>query len=336
VLGAVNAELGGRWQLGRRLAGGWNEGAYLLIRGGGSRAVLKWRASDPERLLGARERVEAARARGWPAPAWLATGQAPAGGAWVVQEFIDGRTPPRLDDVVAEQMTRILGLQEAMFPGASGGWGQWAAGVVFEDWDGLRGRVASGVPGGSRIVAAVDAIAGACPPGEAVADRWRHRRVGTRTVPGRPGCRGTVVAPLTLEPAAPAHSYVLSCCPQAPSRTWTRPTCTRSWNARPRTDMPEVPVIPQLSSLVTLLGGIRRSWRPRARGAAPSRPKALSNRRCHADHQTHRRTDRRARVRSRRHGLSGGGGLGHRLRADGTPPALLGRRPPGPRARPAS
>jgi hypothetical protein len=123
VLGAVNSELGGRWQLGRRLAGGWNEGAYLLIRGGGSRAVLKWRASDPERLLGARERVEAARARGWPAPAWLATGQAPAGGAWVVQEFIDGRTPPRLDDVVAEQMTRILGLQEAMFPGASGGWG---------------------------------------------------------------------------------------------------------------------------------------------------------------------------------------------------------------------
>ena len=124
VLGAVNAELGGRWQLARRLAGGWNEGAHLLIGGGGSRAVLKWRASDPERLLGARERVEAARARGWPAPKWLATGQAPTGEAWVVQEFIDGRTPPRLDDFVADQMTRILGLQEAMFPGATGGWGQ--------------------------------------------------------------------------------------------------------------------------------------------------------------------------------------------------------------------
>jgi hypothetical protein len=165
VLGAVDAELGGRWQVERRLAGGWNEGACLLIGGGGSRAVLKWRASDPERLLGARERVEAARARGWPAPQWLATGQAPAGEAWVVQEFIDGRAPPRLDGFVAEQMTRILGLQEALFPAAAGGWGQWAAGVVFEDWDGLRDRVASGVPGGSRIVAAVDAIAGACPPG---------------------------------------------------------------------------------------------------------------------------------------------------------------------------
>lgn len=165
MLGAVNAELGGCWQLGRRLAGGWNEGAYLLIGGGGSRAVLKWRASDPKRLLGAGELVEAARARGWPAPKWLATGQAPTGEAWVVQEFIDGRTPPRLDDFVAEQMTRILGLQEAMFPGATDGWGQWAAGVVFEDWDGLRDRVASGVPGGSGIVAAVDAIAGACQPG---------------------------------------------------------------------------------------------------------------------------------------------------------------------------
>jgi aminoglycoside phosphotransferase (APT) family kinase protein len=109
--------------------------------------------------------VQAARAQGWPTPEWLATGRAPAGEAWVVQEFIDGRTPPRLDASVAEQMARILDLQETMFPGASGGWGQWAAGVVFEDWDGLRDRVASGVPGGSRIVAAVDAIAGACQPG---------------------------------------------------------------------------------------------------------------------------------------------------------------------------
>ena len=30
VLGAVDAELGGRWQVARRLAGGWNEGAHLL------------------------------------------------------------------------------------------------------------------------------------------------------------------------------------------------------------------------------------------------------------------------------------------------------------------
>ncbi len=163
MLSTVNAELRDRWRLERRLAGGWNEGAYLLSRPDGSRAVLKWRAGEPERLLGARERVEVARARGWPAPAWLAAGRAP-GGAWVVQDFIDGRPPQRLDDRVAEQMIEILEVQASLFPGATGGWGQWASGVVFEDWDGLRDRVGSGVPGGRRIVAAVDAIAGACSP----------------------------------------------------------------------------------------------------------------------------------------------------------------------------
>src|SRR6266568_3961035 len=119
MLNAVNTELCDRWQLERRLADGWNEGAYLLRRPDGPRAVLKYRVSEPERLLGARERVEAARARGWPAPAWLAAGRAPTGEAWVVQEFIDGRQPPRLDDAVAEQMTGILDLQAAMFPAPS-------------------------------------------------------------------------------------------------------------------------------------------------------------------------------------------------------------------------
>lgn len=164
VLSSVNTELRDRWRLDRRLAGGWNEGAYLLSRPDGSRAVLKWRASEPERLLGARERVASARARGWPAPAWLACGRAPAGGAWVVQEFIDGRPPPQLDDAVADKMIEILDLQASLFPAAADGWGQWASGVVFEDWDGLRARVSSGVPGGRRVVAAVDAIAAACSP----------------------------------------------------------------------------------------------------------------------------------------------------------------------------
>src|SRR6266705_1518031 len=54
MLSAVNAELCDCWRLERRLAGGWNEGAYLLSRPDGCRAVLKWRAGEPERLLGAR------------------------------------------------------------------------------------------------------------------------------------------------------------------------------------------------------------------------------------------------------------------------------------------
>src|SRR5258708_19722068 len=163
MLSAANAELRDCWQLERRLLGGLNEGAFVLSRPDGSRAVLKWRTSEPERLLGARERVDAARARGWPAPAWLAAGRAP-GGAWVLQEFIDGRTPPRLDDAVAEQMIEILGVQASLFPGAAGGWGEWAWGVVFEDWESLRDRARSGAPRRRPTVPPANPIPTPSPP----------------------------------------------------------------------------------------------------------------------------------------------------------------------------
>ena len=165
MLRAVSAQTGHGWRLGRRLAGGLNEGAHLVTRADGSAAVLKWRASDPDRLLGARELVAAARLHGWPAPAWLACGSGPGGEAWVLQEFIDGQMPAQLDDVVAEQMIEILRVQASLCPGASGGWGEWAWGVVFDDWEGMRDRARSGMPGGPRIVSAVDAIAAACEPG---------------------------------------------------------------------------------------------------------------------------------------------------------------------------
>jgi hypothetical protein len=150
VLGAVNAELGGRWRLERRLAGGWNEGAYLLIGGGGSRTVLKWRASDPERLLGAREPVEAARARGWPAPQWLATGQAPTGEAWVVQEFIDGRTPARLWAYAA-------GLDRREFAVCAGSVGLTMAESFLRH--GRAGQAAGAVPGMVRTLEQALALA---------------------------------------------------------------------------------------------------------------------------------------------------------------------------------
>jgi len=165
MVDVANAAVGDCWQVVRRLEGGWNEGAYLVRRADESRAVLKWRAREPERLLGARELVSAARARGWPAPAWLASGLASTGEAWVLQEFIDGHTPAQLDELVANQMIAILELQASLCPGASGGWGEWAGGVVFEDWEDLRERVTAGVPGGQQIVAAVDAIARACRAG---------------------------------------------------------------------------------------------------------------------------------------------------------------------------
>src|SRR5258708_39054863 len=94
MLSAANAELRDCWQLERRLLGGLNEGAFLLSRPDGSRAVLKWRTSEPERLLGARERVDAARARGWPAPGLWGACRAPGGGRGL-QGVICRRKPPR-------------------------------------------------------------------------------------------------------------------------------------------------------------------------------------------------------------------------------------------------
>jgi hypothetical protein len=274
VLGAVNAELGGRWQLERRLAGGWNEGAYLLIRGGGSRAVLKWRASDPERLLGARERVEAARARGWPAPEWLATGRAPTGEAWVVQESIDGRTPPCLDDFVAEQMTRILGLQEAMFRGATDGWGQWAAGVVFEDWDGLRDRVASGFPGGSRIVAAVDAIAGACPPGPLSGQDLVHGNFNLANTIATPG-RLWVVDVEALGAGPRAYDLAEALLVGAGHGHVTESAAARLWAYAARLDRREFAVCAGSVGLTMAESFLRHGRTGEAAGAVPGMVRAL-------------------------------------------------------------
>jgi len=188
MVGTVNAEAGAGWRLVRRLAGGWNEGAYLVARPDGSRAVLKWRASDPERLLAARDLVTSARASGWPAPGWLACGRAPTGEAWVLQDFIDGGTPPRLDQAVADQMIGILNVQAGLCAGAGGGWGEWAWGVVFDDWEGMRHRARSGIPGGPRIAAAVDAIAAACQPRPLSNDDLVHGNfnlANTIATPGR-------------------------------------------------------------------------------------------------------------------------------------------------------
>jgi len=236
--------------------------------------VLKWRASDPERLLGARERVEAARARGWPAPQWLATGQAPAGEAWVVQEFIDGRAPPRLDDCVAEQMTGILGLQEALFPAAAGGWGQWAAGVVFEDWDGLRDRVACGVPGGSRIVAAVDAIAGACPAGPLSGQDLVHGNFNLASTIATPG-RLRVVDVEALGAGPRAYDLAEALLVGAGHGHLTESAAARLWACAAGLDRQEFAVCAGSVALTMAESFVRHGRTGQAAGAVPGMVRAL-------------------------------------------------------------
>jgi aminoglycoside phosphotransferase (APT) family kinase protein len=156
------AGLGGGWRVSRRLAGGWNQGAYLVRGPGGQMAVLKCYADDPDRIAAAVPVIRAAREHGWPTPAWLATGTTQSGAAWVLQEFAAGQRPARLDDRVAALMAEVLEVQAGLGTLAGPGWSQWAWGTVFEDWGGLRATVRARVPQGGEIVAAADAIASSC------------------------------------------------------------------------------------------------------------------------------------------------------------------------------
>ena len=167
MIAAVNASVDGKWAIERRFAGGSNEGAYLVCTPEGARAVLKWRASEPERLIAASPLVEFARKQGWPTPEWYAVGRAPTGEAWILQEFIDGSQPPTIDRHVADQLVEIFKIQSGLMiqsgqtPAAHAVWREWITGIMFDDWEGLRARVYP-LPGGERIVQGVDAIAERC------------------------------------------------------------------------------------------------------------------------------------------------------------------------------
>jgi hypothetical protein len=172
LVAAVNREVTGRWALEGRLAGGANEGAYLVRGPRGAQAVVKALKAGPDQLTAAARLVAHARAGGWPTPAWYAvgavpTGLAPAGGSWVLQEFVLGERPTAIDSGVADRLVAIIRGQEGLLPpgrpesDAPGGWDQWIAAVLFEDREGLRSRIRC-LPGAGRILRDVDAIAEAC------------------------------------------------------------------------------------------------------------------------------------------------------------------------------
>jgi aminoglycoside phosphotransferase (APT) family kinase protein len=156
------ARLRGGWRVSRKLAGGWNQGAYLVRGPGGELAVLKCYTENPDRIAAAAPVIRAACEHGWPTPAWLATGTTRSGAAWVLQEFAAGKPPPRLDERVAALMVEVLEVQAGLGKLAGPGWSQWAWGTVFEDWGGLRAALRARFPQGGEIVAAVDAIASSC------------------------------------------------------------------------------------------------------------------------------------------------------------------------------
>src|SRR5687767_11745526 len=93
------------------LPGGWQEGAWLLRNGAGEHAVLKVHLIEQERVVAAKSRIQLARSHGWPTPAWLATGRMHDGGLSVLQEYVAGRRPERLDPRVVAGLTEALDVQ---------------------------------------------------------------------------------------------------------------------------------------------------------------------------------------------------------------------------------
>ena len=160
ALADVNDTVKGGWRVGHLLPGGWQEGAWLLRNSAGEHAVLKVHLTEQERVV-AESRIELARSLGWPTPAWLATGRMHTGAVWVLQAYVPGRRPERLDARVVAGLTEALEVQVGLGDDTHG-WGDWACGVVFEDWSGCRARVTAGFPGGREVVRLVDAIAATC------------------------------------------------------------------------------------------------------------------------------------------------------------------------------
>lgn len=160
ILSAVNESVDASWQVVRPL-GGSNEGAFLVDRPDGAKAVLKWHSAGSKDLGGAAHIIDTARRRGWPTPEWYAVGRVPTGQVWLLQEYVTGNRPALLDDDVAGAMLRVLDRQVGLVPGGTGSWADWITSVVLGDEEQLRRRVLP-LPGGRYVVDQVDVVAGVC------------------------------------------------------------------------------------------------------------------------------------------------------------------------------
>jgi dATP pyrophosphohydrolase len=131
----VNSVHESSWSLIRRIAGGSQQGAYELRDGRGERAVLKWHTRGlPERQL--RETAQAvadARARGWPAPRWLAYGSLPAQGGYIVEEFIDGVPLAGVDEAMLERLLAVNRSQADVRLRTDHDWSAYIGRVVFDE-----------------------------------------------------------------------------------------------------------------------------------------------------------------------------------------------------------
>lgn len=160
VLAAANRDHGTHYSLVGRLPGGYQNGAYELGTPDGARAVLKWfpvpRSADVVREAAAT--VEAARAVGWPTPAWLHWGIGPNGLPYEIQEFVEGRHLDRLDGDSLGALLEVNSRQEDLSPPTRHEWSPWVVDMVYGNREAVLDRVVEFAPEGGRLTAVVEEL----------------------------------------------------------------------------------------------------------------------------------------------------------------------------------
>lgn len=129
----INRREGTAWVPLKRLAGGYQQGAYELVDAAGTRAVLKWHKDHlPARKLEQIARVIGiARGRGWPTSRWLAVGPLSNDGAYIVEELIAGDHATQLAGI-ADALLEAIRLQGGMKPETDQDWSAYIYRCVFE------------------------------------------------------------------------------------------------------------------------------------------------------------------------------------------------------------
>jgi aminoglycoside phosphotransferase (APT) family kinase protein len=141
VVAEINVALGTNYQSVRRLAGGFQSGAFELTDGE-TRVVLKW-TDDPSwapRVRRAADLVAKARAAGYPTPAWLAVGTTSTGAPYQLQSFVEGEPLADASGVdlrLARELVEITETQRGLVDDGEVSWSGYVRGIVFHGRDDL-------------------------------------------------------------------------------------------------------------------------------------------------------------------------------------------------------
>src|SRR5437867_2843350 len=132
VIAHANERHGMRWSSVGRLPGGYLQGAYELTDAAGGRAVLKWHTGHLPRkqLEDTAQLIADARRRGWPTSEWLAYGSLSGDGAYIIEEFVDGKSPTRLEGITLDRLLDAIRLQADVCPRTDQDWSAYISRVV--------------------------------------------------------------------------------------------------------------------------------------------------------------------------------------------------------------